>query len=291
MYLLTQIVSFRLVRLSAQSLEKSNAFNQNLKTLSTAWAGIIAVLVLLNSAIILNSGNAAEPSAAAKAAYEQGNNFATGKGGEQSLKKAIASFTKVATAGHSGAQYKLGQFYRNGQGGLKKDPVKAVEQFKKSASQGNVPAMLKCAGHYYRGTGTAKNYNLSLKYYTQAATKGESYAVYMVGVHHARSRGVKKDLKQAINFYKDVSNLGSTRRMNAMGSAYYRGLNVKKNYKELLGWYQKSAAAGYKRAKERLKKLGLNPQTTCPQACPDAQAHWKLKPPKWPVTSTASPIK
>src|SRR5207245_4801247 len=28
-----------------------------------------------------------------------------------------------------------------------------------------------------------------------------------------------------------------------------------------------------------------------PAAAPDAQAHWKLKPPKWPVTSTTSPMK
>ena len=33
------------------------------------------------------------------------------------------------------------------------------------------------------------------------------------------------------------------------------------------------------------------PQTTSPAACPDAQAHWKLKPPSWPVTSTTSPMK
>ena len=55
------------------------------KNLSMTWAGIIAVLVLLNSAINLDSANAAEPSAVAKAAYEQENNFATGKGGAQCI--------------------------------------------------------------------------------------------------------------------------------------------------------------------------------------------------------------
>ena len=28
-----------------------------------------------------------------------------------------------------------------------------------------------------------------------------------------------------------------------------------------------------------------------PAAAPDAQAHWKLNPPRWPVTSTTSPMK
>src|SRR6185437_749291 len=31
--------------------------------------------------------------------------------------------------------------------------------------------------------------------------------------------------------------------------------------------------------------------TACPAQNPDAQAHWKLKPPRWPVTSTTSPTK
>jgi mRNA interferase YafQ len=32
-------------------------------------------------------------------------------------------------------------------------------------------------------------------------------------------------------------------------------------------------------------------QTDCPAAMPDAHAHWKLKPPRCPVTSTTSPMK
>ncbi|WCB91519.1 hypothetical protein DSM104299_00190 [Baekduia alba] len=31
--------------------------------------------------------------------------------------------------------------------------------------------------------------------------------------------------------------------------------------------------------------------TNCAAAWPDAQAHWKLKPPRWPVTSSTSPMK
>ncbi len=33
------------------------------------------------------------------------------------------------------------------------------------------------------------------------------------------------------------------------------------------------------------------PYSACAALNPDDQAHWKLKPPKWPVTSTTSPIK
>ncbi len=35
----------------------------------------------------------------------------------------------------------------------------------------------------------------------------------------------------------------------------------------------------------------VRPHSARPAAAPEAQAHWKLKPPRWPVTSTTSPMK
>src|SRR5208282_76721 len=43
-----------------------------------------------------------------------------------------------------------------------------------------------------------------------------------------------------------------------------------------LGNYFRYAALGY---------------SARPAAAPEDQAHWKLKPPRWPVTSTTSPMK
>src|SRR5690554_902408 len=39
------------------------------------------------------------------------------------------------------------------------------------------------------------------------------------------------------------------------------------------------------------REVPLKTQATLPAATPEAQAHWKLCPPRWPVTSTTSPIK
>jgi TPR repeat protein len=44
--------------------------------------------------------------------------------------------------------------------------------------------------------------------------------------------------------------------MYHVGSLHEKGLGVPKNRPEAIRWYRKSAATGYKRAKERLKKLG-----------------------------------
>jgi hypothetical protein len=42
---------------------------------------------------------------------------------------------------------------------------------------------------------------------------------------------------------------------------------------------------------QRISRRRHNVQTTWPAACAVAHAHWKLKPPNCPVTSTTSPIK
>ena len=91
-----------------------------------ALARFVAVLVLLGPFITADTVFAA-PSDAAKAAYDQGEKFSK----EKSLNKAAASYTKAAKARHRGAQYKLGQYYRSGWGGLKKNAPKAVEWFEK----------------------------------------------------------------------------------------------------------------------------------------------------------------
>ena len=105
-------------------------------------ARFVVVAVLLGSFTGSNTALAAEPSAAAKAAFEQGKKFDK----EKSRNKAAAAFATAAEQGHSEAQYKLGQYYRSGRGGLKKDAKKALEWFEKSANQGFVRAMLQHRG-------------------------------------------------------------------------------------------------------------------------------------------------
>ena len=45
------------------------------------------------------------------------------------------------------------------------------------------------------------------------------------------------------------------------------------------------------RALRRSGETMLDPYRERPAAAAQAQAHWKLKPPRWPVTSTTSPMK
>ncbi|MBT5033363.1 MAG: sel1 repeat family protein [Rhodospirillales bacterium] len=52
------------------------------------------------------------------------------------------------------------------------------------------------------------------------------------------------------------ANKGGRRAMYHVGTLHEKGLGVPKNRPAAVKWYKKSAKAGYKRAKARLKKLG-----------------------------------
>ena len=75
----------------------------------------------------------------AKAQYNLGVCYETGRGVEQDIKKAVELFRKAADQGHAMAQYNLGHCYRTGEG-VEKDIKKAAEWYRKAADQGYEPA-------------------------------------------------------------------------------------------------------------------------------------------------------
>jgi TPR repeat protein len=62
--------------------------------------------------------------------------------------------------------------YANGEGGLTKDTVKAVEFFRKAAIQGNADAQNNLGAMYHLGEGVTKNIAKAKEWYTKAAAQG-----------------------------------------------------------------------------------------------------------------------
>src|SRR5580693_2834167 len=52
-----------------------------------------------------------------------------------------------------------------------------------------------------------------------------------------------------------------------------------------------AVATGLLREPRVTPPISANLHSARPAAAPEDQAHWKLKPPRWPVTSTTSPMK
>ena len=74
--------------------------------------------------------------------------------------------------------YKLGQAYENGQGGLAKDEAQAVSWYQKAAEKGNVDAQARLGEMYHFGLGgLAKDDAEAVSWYQKAAEHGNADAV------------------------------------------------------------------------------------------------------------------
>ena len=72
--------------------------------------------------------------------YSVGLCYERGDGVHKDRLKAVEWFQKASVKGHPGAQYKMGEYYESGLGGLTKSQVKAREFYEKAAGQGDEDA-------------------------------------------------------------------------------------------------------------------------------------------------------
>jgi TPR repeat protein len=94
------------------------------------------------------------------------------------------------------AQVELAYYYRNGLGGLVKNPNETFRLYKQAAEKHSYPDALYQLGEcYILGIGTSKNPNEALRYYRLAANVGSSsgqYAIYWMYKNHPQT-GVSQD--------------------------------------------------------------------------------------------------
>ena len=115
--------------------------------------------------------------------------------------KAVSWLMKAAEGGHLEAQYRLGNAYSIGAGGLPKDMNKAEYWWVKSATGGNLKAQIKLGEEYYDGglfnllkfAGLKKNGKDSFKWFLKASSSGNSYAQARLAKEYARGTFVDQD--------------------------------------------------------------------------------------------------
>ena len=101
----------------------------------------------------------------------------------------------------------------------------------------------------------AKNYILSIKYYTRAAELGSTLAMRSLSQLYKVGIGIKQDSAQALAWYKKGVAAGDTDAMLDLGSMYWLGFSVNNDYAQARYWFQKAADAGNEHAKEYLQNI------------------------------------
>ncbi|MBO4492671.1 MAG: protein kinase [Lentisphaeria bacterium] len=135
---------------------------------------------------------------------------------------ALAGYQKIAPAPHNhrDAQYKLGEFYENGRGGLDRDIRTALKWYKLAAAQRQRDALYRLGMACKNGEGNEPvDYVRMVEYFTQSAEQGHPEAQYQLGYCYENGLGVPINVKQAKFWYGKASAQGhrvAQRRVEAL---------------------------------------------------------------------------
>jgi len=170
------------------------------------------------------------------------------------LKGPLAATVAAANRGDPAAQNQLGVKYAQGEDGLPRDDVKAVEWYRKAANQGLPKAQTNLGDMYFFGRGgLEQSYLDALSWYLKAAQQDWPDAQYRLGFMYEKGIGTGKDVAKAVQLYRSAAEHGYPEAQNLMGTFYATGTDgITEDDKQALDWFQKAADHGYAKAEKNL---------------------------------------
>ena len=118
----------------------------------------------------------------------------------------LAATVAAANRGDPTAQNQLGVKYAQGEDGLPRDDVKAVEWYRKAANQGLPKAQTNLGDMYFFGRGgLSQSYLDALSWYLKAAQQDWPDAQYRLGFMYEKGIGTGKDVAKAVQLYRGAS--------------------------------------------------------------------------------------
>jgi serine/threonine protein kinase/TPR repeat protein len=166
----------------------------------------------------------------------------------------LAATIAAANRGDPTAQNQLGVKYAQGEDGLPRDDVKAVEWYRKAANQGLPKAQTNLGDMYFFGRGgLTQSYLDALSWYLKAAQQDWPDAQYRLGYMYEKGQGTDKDVAKAVQLYRSAAEHGNPQAQNLMGTLYATGTDgVTQDDKQALDWFQKAADQGFAKAQKNL---------------------------------------
>lgn len=180
----------------------------------------------------------------AKAQFQVGELFRSGKVFDQNDVEAMKWFVRAADGGNLDGIYWIARMYEDGKG-VEKDHKKAAEWLMRGAAKGDSWSQYLLATYYFSGLGVDRDVTASTKYFQQAATQGHAMAQLKLGDAYYYGRGVEKDLAQAAKWYTQSAEKGNANAQYYLGLMYAAGKGgLEKSPAEAAKWYEKVVAQG-----------------------------------------------
>ena len=159
-----------------------------------------------------------------------------GLAGAKEPLKALEWYRKSAEQGNSDGQYYLAHLYDKGAEGVAKNREQAISWYTKSAEQGDATAQANLGAIYFR-LGSEEEHKKAVEWFRKAAAKGEKAAQFNLGNALLQGKGVKKDEQQAAIWMRKAAEQGLSAAQVQLGEIYYYGLGVERDYVQAWSWF------------------------------------------------------
>ncbi len=132
------------------------------------------------------------------------------------------------------------------------EEIRAFEDQKAKALQGNPDAQCNVAYYYEKGQGIAKDLVQAAIWYRKAAEQGHPTSQYNLGCLYDKGDGVKQDNEEAFFWYRKAAEQGYAQAQSSLGVFYIVGKGVKSSGEKAVYWWRKAAEQGHAGAQYNL---------------------------------------
>ena len=150
------------------------------------------------------------------------------------------------------ARYELGLKYYSGRD-VGRDLGEAAKWIRKAAEQGYADAQNDLAVACFHGLGVAVDQDEAFKWYRRAAEQGHKEAQYALAVCYAHAKGVGQDYSNSVFWFGKAAEQGKADAMYSLGVCHGNGYGVAKNADEAMKWFRKAADNGSEEARKLLE--------------------------------------
>lgn len=164
-----------------------------------------------------------------------------GKGVDRDFDEALKWYKKGALAGSAASQLSVGDFYRLGLVGKRRNTTEALKWYQMAASNGERIKAADRIGTLYHQD---ENYKEALKYFRIAADAGSASAQVYLGAYYNQGYGVTVNQAESFKWYQKAAKQGASAALYTLGSFYQTGTGVKHNDALSFKYYSLAAEAG-----------------------------------------------
>ncbi|OAA61666.1 Tetratricopeptide-like helical [Niveomyces insectorum RCEF 264] len=176
-------------------------------------------------------------------------------GQEPDNKEAFSLYQSAAKLGHASAAYRTAVCCEIGNeegGGTRKDPLKAIQWYKRAATLGDTPAMYKVGMILLKGLlGQPRNPREAVSWLKRAAERADAenpHALHELGLLYERAQPndvILRDEAYALELFQQAADLGYKFSQFRLGCAYEYGLlGCAIDARLSILWYSKAATQG-----------------------------------------------